>query len=174
VSPLELAAFEDDDVREVAVKITRAGDGLSEALKVSPVALHRGDEVFYVLRGRVAKITFEEVKPGSDDLRRVHVIVTQDIVEVDGADVSAILKHAQDVIRRKLEEASGQVPLTDPSGVTPFEDLTDAEQALYIAHGSGGHAGGPVEGCPRCVAPPVREPTKRAPGRPRGSKSAAK
>ncbi len=171
--------FEGSPVGQVAIKITKAGDGLSDALKVRPVALHRHDEVFFVLRGVVGPITFKDVSPLSDDVCRVHTIVTLDIVEVDKDQVDELLKHAKDTIRRKMEEASGVVPLFDESAgdeVVPFEDLTDEQQALWVGHSSGGHADGPVEGCPRCIAPPVRDatPAKRAPGRPRGSKNAAK
>ena len=39
-----LPEFEGRAVVRSAVKITRAGDGLSEALKLEPTALHHGDE----------------------------------------------------------------------------------------------------------------------------------
>lgn len=153
--PSLLPSFEGDEVREVSIKITRAGDGLSDALKVAPLALHRGDEVYYLLRGLVSQVTHKEVKPGSDDLVRVHVIVTQDITEVDAALAEPIISRAKEQIRRKLDEAAGIVPLfaADNGGVVAFEDMTEDEQVLWVQHGQGVHDDAPREGCPRCEEP---------------------
>ncbi|MDQ1429196.1 MAG: hypothetical protein QOK39_2672 [Acidimicrobiaceae bacterium] len=56
MSDTDLPDFDGFEVRRSAVRITKAGDGLSEALKVQPRALHYGDEVFYILRGKVAQV----------------------------------------------------------------------------------------------------------------------
>ncbi len=171
--PSLLPPFEGDEVREVSIKITRAGDGLSDALKVAPLALHRGDEVFYLLRGLVSQVNHKEVKPGSDDLVRVHVIVTQDITEVDADLAEPIIRRAKDVIRRKLDEASGIVPLfaANDDGIMAYEDMTEDQRVLWTQHNAGVHADGPREGCPRCAEDPVRDPdpapkAKRTPKEP--------
>lgn len=39
---IELPAFEGEQVRASAVKVTKAGDGLDEALEIEPQAFHMG------------------------------------------------------------------------------------------------------------------------------------
>ena len=169
----ELGTFEDDDVREVAVKITKAGDGLSEALKVDPRKHHRGDTVTYILRGRVSAVTHKEVKPGSDDLVRLEVVVTQEIIEITDDQADDLLKRSRDQLRRRIEEQSGIGTLAtiteDGKPVVPFEDLDEDAQVLYVHHGQGLHAESPVEGCPRCEAVAIAQPALQVVKDPEGT-----
>lgn len=171
----DLSTIHTGEVREVAVQITKAGDGLSDALKVNPIALDHGDEVFYLLRGRVSQVKFTEVKPGSEDLVRVHVIVTQDITQVPEDLAVPVLRDAQVGLRKQLDEIAGraQLPLGDEGGVVPFEAMSETQKRHYIDHGNGRHASGPVEGCPLCSAPPVRGADEAGPAGPPPAKKAA-
>lgn len=81
-APAELPRFEGLPVSQAAVRITRAGDGLSEALKIAPKALELGDEVYYVLRGVVRQINHKEKDEG-DPIIRVHTVEAVAITEVD-------------------------------------------------------------------------------------------
>jgi len=78
-----LPTFEDHDVQQAQVRITRAGDGLSEALKIAPRALELGDEVFYILRGVCRQINHRQ-KDDDEPLIRVHTVEAEQITEVDG------------------------------------------------------------------------------------------
>lgn len=103
---MALEPFEKKPVIRCEVKITKAGDGLSDALQVDPVEMHVNDRVFFVLEAEVASIQFVRMSPAGNDLRRVHVLATQRITQVDGADVSAYLDDAEQHVRRALAEIS--------------------------------------------------------------------
>lgn len=101
-----LGKFERRPVRKSSIKITRAGDGLSEALKFEPVALHVDDEVYFVLRGKVSKVQFGKVSADDDDLARVHTIDTIEITSVEKGDVEEFLKAADArLAQRRLAES---------------------------------------------------------------------
>lgn len=170
----DLSTIHTGEVREVAIQITRAGDGLSEALKAAPIALDHGEEVFYLLKGRVAKVGFTEVKPGSEDLVRVHTIVTQAITQVPSTLAEPILRDAAVALREKLDQLAGVTPLfKGDGGVVPFEALTDEQKGAYLAHGKGEHASGPVDGCPLCDSPVVRDPEDAQPAKARRARKGA-
>lgn len=112
--PEDLDPFEEKPVNRCAVKITKAGDGLSDALKVDPLELHIGDRVFYVLEGEVGQVLFRRIHPASNELERVHVVITQRITAVDGADVQAYLDDAEQHVKRALAEISDdQITMDD-------------------------------------------------------------
>lgn len=83
---MTLHEFDNYDVTQCSMKITRAGDGLSDSLDAAPVELSIGDEVHVVLRGTVSKVEFVEIKD-SGVLKRVHTIRTQvgTLVDADAA-----------------------------------------------------------------------------------------
>lgn len=143
--PKGLPAYEGIDVDKATVKITNAGDGLSDALKFEPVALHHGDEVFFVLKGKVVKVTHEpegkvELDDDIDELVRVHVVKTFEIAMVDEFDVSELLAKNRERIKKRKDEEAGVMNL--------FPDAPDAD-ALAAAHGAGEHTD-LVEGCEDC------------------------
>lgn len=70
---MPLHPFEDRDVLQSSMRITRAGDGLSTALNIDPVEYHVGDRLYVLLECEVAKLTFEEIKD-TEAFRRVHVL----------------------------------------------------------------------------------------------------
>jgi hypothetical protein len=109
VSKPKLPAFEGREVVAARVKITNAGDGLSDALAVSPVALHMDDEVFYVLRGTCAKVGHEADK--HENLIRVHTIKADQITEVDGDTARKMLQAAAEELERRKAELDGQMML---------------------------------------------------------------
>lgn len=107
---MSLQPFDDHDVTEVAIRIVRAGDGLSDALDAAPVELHHDETVYVVLRCTVTKVTHEQVKD-SDELRRVHTLSTTFGTIVDEPSARKVL----DAARRRIEDASGvqRIPGTD-------------------------------------------------------------
>lgn len=106
-----LPEFEGRAVVRSAVKITRAGDGLSEALKLEPTALHHRDEVFFVLRGQVTQINHRPASREEDDLVRVHTVEAQEIAMVGQAEVDELLAAERDRVKRLRDEDAGREPL---------------------------------------------------------------
>lgn len=115
----ELGVFEGQTVAAAVVKITRAGDGLSEALKLEPEAISQGEEVFLVLRGQVTRVGFEPVPKAESYLRRVHTIEAREVARVGEKDVQALLDAEADRIKKLREEAEGvqRLPETDPLNI---------------------------------------------------------
>jgi hypothetical protein len=106
---VSLPLFEDQPVDRATVRITRAGDGLSEALKIRPKALHIGDECYYLLRGTVTQVTHREK---DDEITRLHTVEAQQITEVDGKTATKMLAAAA----RQLDQdrqIDGQEELPD-------------------------------------------------------------
>lgn len=104
-----LPDFEGTEVTRAAVKITNAGDGLSDALSVQPKALHLDDEIFYVLRGTCTKVGHEPDK--HDALVRVHVVKASEITEIDGDLAQKLLAESAEEVQRRKDELSGQLSL---------------------------------------------------------------
>lgn len=109
----QLTPFDGRDVISSAIKITKAGDGLSTALQVEPGELHVGDEMHVVLKCVVGDVAFKPVSD-TDCLTRVHNLVTQEATFIDGKQVAKLL----DEQRRKIEQAAGieRIPFEDDDG----------------------------------------------------------
>jgi hypothetical protein len=122
-----LSKFERRPVTRAAVKITRAGDGLSEAMRLEPEALNYDDEVFFVLRGVVEKITHEPNDSRKDrgNMVRVHVIRTTEVARVQGDDVKELLAREADRVARLREAEAGVQRLIDD----PLDALSDPPPA---------------------------------------------
>ena len=114
---MTLPEFEDMDVDRAAVKIMKAGDGLSEALRIRPRAFHLGEEVFCALRGVVTSISHVE-KGG--EITRVHVVTTQQIELVDHADLDDMLAAAAERRERARASIVGQTVLGDDDQAEAF------------------------------------------------------
>lgn len=104
--PRALEPFEGRDVIGSKVAITRAGDGLSDALSVDPGAFDLGAEIYVVLKCEVGKVRYSEVKD-TQSLVREHTFVAEAATIVD-ADLVADLVQAQvEMTRKRKEEAAG-------------------------------------------------------------------
>lgn len=90
-----LDEFEGRKVAGSTIKVTRAGDGLSSALAVAPVAYHRGDTVYAVLECEVGAITYKDSKEFPELLVREHTLVTQHGAIASGTAVAKILAQAK-------------------------------------------------------------------------------
>lgn len=121
-----LPTFEGQDVADAAVKITNAGDGLSEALRVQPKALHMDDVVYYVLRGTVTQVNHRSDKDG--DLTRVHTVKADAITEVDEDTATKMLAASADALAKARAELDGQLMLDEENAAAEREaaDATDA------------------------------------------------
>lgn len=105
----KLHDFEGREIHRATVKITAAGDGLSEALAIDPEEIELDEARSYVLQGRCVRVSIETDKNGVTS--RVHTIKTFGISPID-ADVAgkAIAEHAEQTARRKAE-IDGQLML---------------------------------------------------------------
>lgn len=101
--------FENADVVQSTVRVTRAGDGLSEALTVDPVEYRIGETVHVVLKCKVGAITLKPVKD-TEVLQRVHTFTAQEGTVVAGELVEAAL----DAQRVAIEQSKGvhRLPIT--------------------------------------------------------------
>lgn len=136
----KIPPFEDIDVDRATVRITNAGDGLSEALRVQPKAFHMGEEVFFVLRGEVTQINHRTDR--DESVTRVHTVKASDITEVDPLTAQRMLTAAAEDLEKRKAEMDGQGSLfrddeagfQGRSGVHPVRpDNDDAEDAEELA-----------------------------------------
>lgn len=128
--PGTLPKFEGKAVTASEVRIMRAGDGLSQALRLAPVAYKHGTELTMVLRGRVSDIQHPEVKDDEECLRRVHRVDTMQVV-ILGDDqvemVKDVLESNSEWLRKALQEEAGVSELFDGEGEEDITDLGDDE-----------------------------------------------
>jgi hypothetical protein len=99
---VSLTAYEGADVVQSTIRITRAGDGLSDGLNIDPVEYHLGDKVHVVLECVVTRVAHEPVKD-TDVLKRVHTLAAEMGTIVGHEVVDAVL----DEQRVKIEKARG-------------------------------------------------------------------
>lgn len=120
---VELHSFEDAEVVGTTIKITRAGDGLSQALAIEPREYRVGERVIVILETVVKSVTMDTVKD-STQLTRVHTLVTQ--VATTG-DTKAILR-LLDQQRKANDRAKGKPQLEfEDEGETEAEAVGDGE-----------------------------------------------
>ena len=105
-----LGTFDGHQVAGAKVKITNAGDGLSQAMSTEPVALHHKQVVNVLLQCEVSKVSFDPMKE-SDLLLRVHVL-RAGVATMISDDIAAPIIAEQ---KRKNLAAKGviELPLDD-------------------------------------------------------------
>jgi hypothetical protein len=106
-----LMPYEDRDVVQSTIRVTNAGDGLSEALAVDPAEYHLGQKVHVVLETEVVKVTYDEIGD-TDVLRRVHTLRAGIGTIVDEKVVAKVLREH----RVALERAKGVTRLPGVDG----------------------------------------------------------
>jgi hypothetical protein len=105
--PDALPLFEKMPVHGSTVKITKAGDGLSAALDVQPVAMHIGDTAYYVLRTVVRQVTHKETNDAR--ILRQHTVEVVAISEIDAELADKTLRIAAEELQRARAEKDGQL-----------------------------------------------------------------
>lgn len=104
----DLTPYEDRDVIQSSIRLTNAGDGLSQALAIAPAEYHVGQTVHVVIEAEVSRIAYEPVKD-TDVLKRVHTLRAGLGTIVAEADVHQLINKA----RRDRDLAAGATPLFD-------------------------------------------------------------
>jgi hypothetical protein len=144
-----LPQFEGEEVAKAAVRITNAGDGLSEALKVQPKALNMHDEVYYILRGEVSQVNHKTDK--DDLLTRLHTIKASEITEVDPELAQKLLTEAAAELKRKQTEIDGQLKFDEEQAARDREAADSTDTPEQIAQSAADRLKSPF------VAPPAGE-----------------
>jgi hypothetical protein len=101
-----LEPFEGRPVIGSKVAITKAGDGLSDALSVDPGAFDLGAQVYVVLKCDVQKVRYSEVKD-TDSLIREHTFAAEAATIVDAELVADLVAQQVEYTRKRKEEAAG-------------------------------------------------------------------
>lgn len=107
----KLHQFEGRDVQRATVKITAAGDGLSEALAIAPEEIELDEERSYVLQGKCVRVSIETDKNGVT--ARVHTMKTKGISPIDSDLAAKVIGEHQEETRRKRAAIDGQADLFD-------------------------------------------------------------
>lgn len=102
----DLGHFEGHEILSTSVKVTNAGDGLSQALAVDPQLLHHGDRGAIIIEYEVAKVGYDPIKD-TDGLARVHTLkaIRGTLVDLD------VVRERLDEQQRRIEEAEGTLRL---------------------------------------------------------------
>lgn len=108
----QLPIFEDETVQQSQIRVVGCGDGLSEALKIEPKALHLGEEIFLVLRGSVTQVNHRQ-KAGDEPVVRVHTIQTEAVTEIEAGLANKLLTQAALDLEKAKAEIAGQTSIED-------------------------------------------------------------
>lgn len=163
----KLKRFEGRDVLGTTVKVTNAGDGLSQAMKVEPREFKHDETVYLVLECKVAKVAYVPLAEGVKELVRVHTFAAGAATVVDADLVREHIERQHERIQAAIDHAKGVTnldgtggPLADSGSAGDegaYPDEEPAQVVLRRHHMAGRHEdseGGHVLGCPLCAATP--------------------
>lgn len=119
--PNPLGDFDGKPVLATGIKITNAGDGLSQALSVDPQIIHHDQRIYVVLEAECTNVAFPPVKD-TNGVVRLHTLKAGAATIVDAALVADVL----DRQKRRLEEAKGIQQMFDENG-DPLDPDADTE-----------------------------------------------
>lgn len=127
-------------VTRTAIKITNAGDGLSQGLAIEPQVLGLGEVHYVVLECVVDSHEHDRLMAQGNDtgllvLNQVLKAGTGTLIDADV--VREAIREQAERIQRAKDAAAGRAKL-------PYPDELQAQ------HDEGAHAEAPVEGCPEC------------------------
>lgn len=125
-----LGEFEGRTIAAASIRVTNAGDGLSEALALEPQELHHGEEVWLVMHGRVSNVAFPGMKKYPDLLTRMHTVSAIECIMVAPDQVEGMLEKERDRLELLKEEQQGvtRLPLNgDPLGALSDSDDDNGE-----------------------------------------------
>jgi hypothetical protein len=113
----EVKQFEGKEVIGSKLIVTKAGDGLSDSLRIDPIAYPLGARVRVVIEGTIGKVNHVPVKSKGESLDvlvREHTLVTEvaTIVKDSSRTVTALLEDAVE-LAANAREMDGQTSLGD-------------------------------------------------------------
>jgi hypothetical protein len=150
VPPLDLVdklgTFDGRRVARTKIKVTNAGDGLSEGMQVAPQLLFIGDKCYVVLETEISKIEHTTVDPKDpySDLERTATLRADTGLIVDADLVKEHVQQQKLRVRKARDEAEGNLTLdvdgddTDRWGEDPDDDTpigeVEADENLAEVH----------------------------------------
>lgn len=150
-----LPPFGDQEVHKAAIKMTGAGTGLSEGIKVKPLVLDIGETAYFVIEARCAGVEHTEDK--DEFITRVHKLHTENMAPIsEEIAQQALLAYTREVEQAKASaDGQGELFRDDQAGfqgrtgVHPergddFDDRSEAEKAAADAEQLD-ETGGPAE-----------------------------
>jgi hypothetical protein len=118
----DLGTFDGKPVLQCGTKLRNAGDGLSKAMKIAPMIIQQGDEVYLLTKGVCTEVEFVPID--KDDpkgpQKRVHVIRAGTQMLVDDDVAGAQIEAQETRIREAIEKAQG---------IEPMPDIVEGEKA---------------------------------------------
>ena len=112
-----LSTFEGCDVVLATIKVTIAGDGLSDAMSIDPVEMHQGEKRYLLIEAEVTRVHYDELKD-TDVLKRVHTLKAGTATLVDPEFAVELIEKQ----RKAIQSAKGVEEFD-------FSDAEIAEQA---------------------------------------------
>lgn len=98
--------FEGRRITKTTIALTNAGDGLSQAMKIDPQALHQGDTVYVLIEAEVGKITFDPYDDGV--CSRVQNLRAGVATLVDSNEARETIEWQREALRHAADEERGQ------------------------------------------------------------------
>jgi hypothetical protein len=134
----KLPDFEGTPVAYSSVKFSGTATGFSEGLKIAPVVLRNGQDVFFVVRATVAAVDHPLDK--DEHTFRRHDLKIADMAPVS-EDVAgkALQEYAQEIERIKAE-ADGQLMLDAEAEAEAREELDGTGTPAEVAHAAAARA----------------------------------
>lgn len=129
-----LGEFEGRLITKTTIALTNAGDGLSQALKIDPKALHQGEKVYVLIEATVGKITFDPYDDGV--CARVQTLRSEVATLVDESFAESTIAEQKVKIKAAKDAEAGQGDF--------LKLAEDHEAGLHDA---------PAPGCPQCATP---------------------
>lgn len=127
----KLPSFEGDQPEYSVVKFSGTATGFSDGLKVAPVALHKGDVAYFVLKATVTGVDHHDDKDGVTFRRHDLKIDEMAPSNQDIAD-DAIRAYAQEIERIKAEN-DGQLSLDAEAAAEDREARDETDTPAEIA-----------------------------------------
>lgn len=115
----DLPDFDGEPVSRSLVRVTKAGDGLSEALKLSPEPLHPNEKVYLLLETTVSQINHKRkvrvVDEDTDEVEitwdRVHTLEAESAARLSDKEAQPHLARAAKEVQKRRDELAGQEAL---------------------------------------------------------------
>lgn len=132
-----LADFEGKQVLRSTVKVTNAGDGLSDSLNLDPVEYHQGDSGVLVIAYECTQVAFAPID--KDDptgpQKRVHTFKAGTAFTMDDDVMAKALAEQRDKILTAKEEAAGiqRMKFDEPPAAPALSDAEAEAIAAQLA-----------------------------------------
>lgn len=128
-----LPVFEGSSVDRASVKISGSGTGLSEGLRVRPIAYDIGEEGFFVVRVRCAGVEHKEDK--DELIVREHKFHIEEMAPISDTIAGKALQDYAREVEKAKSELDGQADLFEEEAALDREarDATDSPAEIAKA-----------------------------------------